>query len=591
MKQKNLTLKETFEIALQHYKKKDVKTAEALCNKILSIDQHHVNSTLLLATISAMNLEYKNAKKLLNKVADIEPNNLGVLNNLGTACKELEEYEDAQKYFYKVLAIDPDNTNANYNLGLVFYKLKDFQKAKVLFKKTVQVQSNFGFAFFCLANVHVDLKELDSAVKCYKEAIKVNPKILGAHNNLGLVYRKLNDFENAINCYKKAIEIKSDHAGTHHNLAIAFKELGRFNEAIESHEAAIKCEPDNLAHYFYLSDLKKGIFNSDLQKKVNSIITKNNSSMSNLAYGNYLLSKFENRLKNYEKEINYLIEGHSNYSKIKKEKFDLTNKYNFEDMLQISENAEIDNVNNDNYKTQPIFIIGTPRCGSTLVEKIIASGGKKIPIGEETTVLENYINEKILKNKSLNLGNVNVIRNEIDEIYKKKGLILDEYDHTFTDKSLNNFFYLRLIKDIYPNAKIINCKRDPLSSIVSIFQNHLSELTWTHNLENIFKYFDNYFNVMGKFSKIYPKIIYNLELDNLIRNPESESKSVMKFCELPWNIKCLEFYKRKDLISKTASNLQIRKAIYKHPIDKYIPYKKLLDKYGNKYSWFDTATL
>ena len=61
----------------------------------------------------------------------------------------------------------------------------------------------------------------------------------------------------------------------------------------------------------------------------------------------------------------------------------------------------------------------------------------------------------------------------------------------------------------------------------------------------------------------------------------------MKFCELPWDKKCLEYYKRKDLISKTASNIQIRKAIYKHDPDKYLPYKKILDNYGNKYSWFN----
>ena len=130
-----------------------------------------------------------------------------------------------------------------------------------------------------------------------------------------------------------------------------------------------------------------------------------------------------------------------------------------------------------------------------------------------------------------------------------------------TDKSLNNFFYLELINDVYPNAKIINCKRDVLSSIMSIFQNNITELAWVHDLENIFKYFNNYFDIIDNYRKVYPNTIYDLDFEKLVNNPEEESKKLMNFCNLDWDKKCLEFYKRKDLISKTASNIQIRKGL------------------------------
>ena len=86
---------------------------------------------------------------------------------------------------------------------------------------------------------------------------------------------------------------------------------------------------------------------------------------------------------------------------------------------------------------------------------------------------------------------------------------------------------------------------------------------------------------------MFPNFIYQLQFENFLNNPEDESKKLMKYCGLSWDKKCLEFYKRKDLISKTASNIQIRKAIYKHPSDRYLPYKKLLNKYSEKYSWFN----
>ena len=121
---------------------------------------------------------------------------------------------------------------------------------------------------------------------------------------------------------------------------------------------------------------------------------------------------------------------------------------------------------------------------------------------------------------------------------------------------------------------------------MSILQNNLTELAWTHDIKNIFKYFNNYFNIIENFNNSNPNKIYNLEIEKLSNYPEVESKKLMKYCELPWDKNCLEFYKRKDLISKTASNIQIRKGIFKHSLEKYLPYKNLLSQYGDKYSWF-----
>jgi len=554
MKKRSLTLKEIFTIALENYKKKKFTITENLCNKILSIDSNHFDSLVLLSNIFAMNRNFNKAKELLSKANEIKPNNLSVLNNLGTACKELGDSKDAMNFYEHVIRINPNHTNAQYNLGVAFYKLKELKKAKIFFTQTVEIQPNYALAFVSLATVNAELKE----------------------------------YEKAVSNYQKAIKIKVDHAGAHHNLALALKELGQFDKAIASHEMAIKYEPENLINYFYLSELKKDILNPNLKNKIEKLIKNSNSTKSNVAYGNYLLAKYEKKNNDYEKEFDYLIKGHKCFFDSKKEKFEIGVKYCFDDVLQIAEGAKVQKLGKDNVsEIKPIFIVGVPRCGSTLVEKIIGSGMKFLPMGEETAVLENFINAKILEKQSLSLGNVVSFRNELSNIYKQKGLILEKFDYRFTDKSLNNFFYLKLIKDIFPNAKIINCSRDILSSIMSIFQNNITELAWVHDLNNIFKYFNNYFEIIQNYKKINPNHIYELKFEKLVDNPEEESKKLMKFCELPWDKKCLEFYKRKDMISKTASNVQIREAIYRHSLDKYLPYKKYLDKYGKKYSWYN----
>ena len=248
---------------------------------------------------------------------------------------------------------------------------------------------------------------------------------------------------------------------------------------------------------------------------------------------------------------------------------------------------ELEKLNGPDIKNdaKPIFILGTPRCGSTVVEKVIASGDKYIPIGEETTVISFFVSEIILAKQSFS-SNIENLKKKRNAKYKELGLLKKENDYIFTDKTLDNFFFLGLIKKIFPQAKVINCQRNPLASIMSILKNNLGDVAWAHNLEHIFSYFDLYYKKINFFKKSFPNFIYDLQFENFQNDPENESKKLMQFCNLSWNKKCLEFYKRKDIVSYTASHRQIRNPIYKDSIDKHQPYKGLLNRYGNKYNWF-----
>ena len=98
---------------------------------------------------------------------------------------------------------------------------------------------------------------------------------------------------------------------------------------------------------------------------------------------------------------------------------------------------------------------------------------------------------------------------------------------------------------------------------MSILKNNLGQVSWAHNLQHIFQCFDIYYRMIENFNKLFPNYIYELQFEKFANNPEIEAKKLMKFCGLPWDKKCLEFYKRKDLISQTASNIQIRRAYHK----------------------------
>ena len=347
--------------------------------------------------------------------------------------------------------------------------------------------------------------------------------------------------------------------------------------------------PENLLHYYALSDLDEKSLNADFKNKIDEIKTKNNSKYQNLAYANFLKSKYELNSKNYEKEFNYLLKGHNYYLMSEKEEYRKDVEY-WLNILPKNEELNSRDISNKNieiakHSFTPIFIIGVPRCGSTLIEKIIASGPTNVTIGEEIGVFSSFVKQKIIQKENI-YSDINGMRKDLIKRYSEKNIIKEGGNFTFTDKTLDNFFYIKLIKDIFPQSKIINCKREPLSSIMSILKNNLPNVPWAHSLEHIFQYFDIYYKLINNYNKIFPNFIYELNLEELSLDPEKESKKLMKFCEMPWDKKCLEYYKRKDLFSKTASNIQIRSAIYKHSLEKYLPYKEFLTQYGQKYSWF-----
>ena len=553
---KKLTTEETFSLAFKNHKKNNLQVAENLYKKILKINPNHFNSIFYLGTLLSQTKRFDLAKPLLEKAIKINPN----------------------------------YANVYYTLGVTFKGLQKHQKAISSYKKAITIQPNYLEAHYNLGNILKDLGEYQKAIGSYEKATTIHPNFVDAHNNLGIVLHELGEHQKAISSFKKAIQIQANYADAHNNLGIVFQDLGEHQKAKSFYQMAIKYEPENLAFLYNFSRLDEKILHPNLKNKIYEIIEKNNSTKKNIAYGSFLLARYELKSKKYKNEFDYLLKGHQYYFELEKNKFKKEVEYMLNVLPKrkklINLNKHNKNIKIDNYEIKPIFIIGLPRCGSTLIEKITASGRQYICTGEETSIIHNVV-KNLINHKQSSNSDIENFQTKIVEKYKQKGLVQKKSNYMFTDKSLENFFYIDIIKEIFPQAKIINCRRNALSSIMSTLKNNLTVLAWAHNLEHIFKYYDIYHKMIKNFEKTHSNFIYNLQYEKFVSNPENEAKKLMKFCGLAWDVKCLDFYKRKDLISKTASNFQIRKAIYKDSINKYFSYKQFLSKYENKYSWFN----
>ena len=177
------------------------------------------------------------------------------------------------------------------------------------------------------------------------------------------------------------------------------------------------------------------------------------------------------------------------------------------------------------------------------------------------------------------------IKKSILKNYNKFDISNENIKPTFIDKSLENFLNIEIILQAFPNAKFLHTFRNPIDSVMSIYQSMLSELSWAHKIKDILEYINNYQIIINHFKAKYPNKIMDINLEQFTSNSEAVAERIYKFCDLEWNKKYLEFYKRNNLFSKTMSFNQIRKKISKYDSAKYKPYMSLLEGEEQLYKW------
>jgi len=212
-------------------------------------------------------------------------------------------------------------------------------------------------------------------------------------------------------------------------------------------------------------------------------------------------------------------------------------------------------------------------------------------LGENSVInmaVLNQISHKIFANNFDNKNfELSINCPEIESFVLKKFSNLFEFNENirFVDKTLENFFNIEIILNLFPNAKFLHCFRNLNDAVIAIFQSLLPTLSWTHNLDDIINYIDDYLKIINYFKKKYPDKIMDIKLENLTKDNEKIGKNIFNFCNLDWNNKSLNFKKKKNLQIKTTSNVQLRGKVKNYDYDKYQKYKFILNDYKKKYKW------
>ena len=458
-----------------------------------------------------------------------------------------------------------------YNLlGIIQQAQNKYMDAVVAYKKGIDIDPKFGILYSNLANIYKIKKDITEAEKFYKKAIEVDKKISEPHNNLGNLFKLRNDYDQAIECYKKAIEINNDFFWAHYNLGSTYTNMGLYEEARESFINSIKVKPFFCPSHRSLSRIKKYKKDDKHLLEMKKIYSSKNIQDNDKKELAFALGKAYEDIGDYESSFDYYKTGNLLHRKYLN--FSITNEQNEFNEIKKNYSKDFFSKNkNFGYKdSTPIFIIGMPRSGTTLVEQIISSH-PKVYGGDEL----NYIPEMVYENKNIeNLSNEKIT--ELGKQYVDKIKNISSNSSFVTDKLPINFKWLGFIKLILPNAIVINCVRDSKDNCFSIYKNFFPKsVNFAYDMKEIVKYYNLYSELLKHWNAVIPNFIINIKYEKLINDHEVEIKNLIKLCNLTWDNKCIEFYNNKRPI-KTASDTQARAKIYKTSIDSWKNYSRNL---------------
>ena len=428
-----------------------------------------------------------------------------------------------------------------------------------------------------LAMTHKNLLQYNLAEELFLKIIKLNNKYINVYINYGNLKRDLNKFDDAIKLYEQALSISKENPVIYYSLALAYQGIGDFKKTIFYSKKILEIDKNFTRADHLISQSTKykkedEHYKSLLNKKDNTNFKKNEKI--DLLFS---LAKAEEDIGRIDNASKYLLEA----NKIKKDSINYNVRHEInllEDIEKIFTNYTLET--DKKLKSNIIFILGLPRSGTSLVEQIITShtqvfGGGELPI------LSNIIKRHFIKNEKINSESLKNIEenNLLDKIRNEYFNYINFFNFNekyITDKAPLNFRWIGFIKLLFPNAKIIHCKRDPKNNCLSMFKNLFEGgLNFTYNQDDLVKYFKSYENLIQFWHKKYPKQIFDINYEKLILNNKEEIKKLIKFCDLNWEENCLSFHKNKAPI-KTMSTAQARNPIYKSSLNQFEKYKKYL---------------
>jgi tetratricopeptide (TPR) repeat protein len=486
----------------------------------------------------------------------------------------------AEESYKKVLKKEKNNIDALRLLGLLAFKTKDYEIAERLFLKVLKLDPSFSLAWDNLAKLYRIQNKLLKSIPAFENLIKLDPSNFEALVSLGTIYIKLSKYHEGIKLYEESLKIKPENPRVYLSLGHALKTIGERKKSEAAYQNTIKYFPSSGEAYWSLANLKTYEF-SDKEIANMELSLKRNMHQHELIQMHFALGKAYESNRQFDKSFKHYMDG--NWQQRKQVIYNAEDyKISIDEIINFFENNNnILDLKAEAGSDEPIFILGLPRSGSTLIEQILASHSLIEGTQELPNIMAISRDIKLIDQKNGYPDNLlKLNQSSFDELGKK---YIDETKWArsskpfFIDKMPNNFFHIGLIKLILPKAKIIDARRNPMDACFSCFKQYFAKgQHFTYDLDDIARYYKDYVRLMDYWNKLFPDEIFTIQYEQIIENPNDRISDLLEFCNVKFEDNCLNFHKSKRAV-KTASSEQVRQPMYKTGINYWRNYIKNLD--------------
>lgn len=487
------------------------------------------NDLLMLAHICAQRHDYELAINLLKSDEKAFPLGVNELVLLAHCYNKVSLFHGAVLAYKSALELEPDRPDILVDLGFAYDKFSDRVSAFATLKKCVDRFPNFGQGHARISTIYAYLEKVDLCLDHAETAFSLDPNNTLCQHSLIHAYRKANKKEKAIKLTKKLIASKPTPANLYTYVALTKPKIG---------------DP-------YVKIIDKQLSSSSLD--IRSSIQLNYSKATACAQSGQ-----------YKKAIE--IWNKAGQLDQERRRFSLKNtQLQFADIYsaftkpisRLSMTAAQTSAKASS--TKPIFILGMPRSGTSLVEQIIASHSEVSGLGELEAFNKIFNVKNFLKSE---INDKNLLR--LREIYFEEVALFEPKTARFTDKMPANFRYLGFMSAAFPDAKIIHIKRSPTAVCFSNFKTFFGAegMLWSSSQTDVVEYYKMYSDLMNFWNMTFSNNFLEVQYETLTEKPNETIKQILDYCDLPFEQSCIDFH-TSDRVVLTASQDQVKQGMYK----------------------------
>jgi tetratricopeptide (TPR) repeat protein len=511
----------------------------------------------------------------------LKPNSAPVLDRLGGTLLELNRSHEAIQAFYRATQLDPTNADYLFSLANALLGKRALNEALMTYDKVLEIQPRNSEAFCGRSRALSEMGRFEEALVAAKRAIEIEPANFKAFASLGDVYREMQHLPEAMAAYRQALERNPESAEYWICLGDCHRALGAFEKALEQYRRALSINPEHTLAHQMLALVTQSHSDHEVDKlravARDGLVERGARMAAGFAAGKSLddADRYDEAFEEFSLanrlQRERMADDGASFEKSKlvdqvNESIRVFSPAFFEDRQHWGDSSEA-----------PVFIVGMPRSGTTLVEQILASHSKVFGAGELSAI--GSLASRLAGDQALPAA-TSWTESDITRFARSHLGYLRELGGEATrivDKMPGNILHLGLIATLFPRARVIFCLRDPRDNCLSCyFQNFkANHISFSYSLEDCATQYLEQERLRAHWLKVLPLKLICVQYEELVADLEPQSRRLIDFLGLDWEPACLDFHKTERAVM-TASVWQVRQPIYTTSAGRWKHYEKHL---------------